>query len=125
MKSKRNLLVIGTVVVICLVVVRFAASIPDKGRTYEVEPVITTPEYRTDATRAIDAYERLMERYMDLVETHFIDCQAVTQRLDSLDTKIEDISKRLARIEKALGIDPNGIEKPDGTRVAPRAKAGK
>jgi hypothetical protein len=126
MKSKRNLLVIGAVVAICLIVARFAASIPDKGRTYEVEPQITTlPEYRTDAARAIDAYERLMERYMDLTETHLIDCQAVTQKLDSLDAKIEDISKRLARIEKALGIEPNGIEKPAGTRDASRAKVGK
>jgi hypothetical protein len=126
MKSKRNLLAIGTVVVICLVVARLAASIPDKpfdsaspdnaqgrGRTYEVEPQITTlPEYRTDAARAIDAYERLMERYMDLTEKHLLqvggDCQTTAVKLDSLDSRLNEISARLARIEKALGIDPNG-----------------
>jgi hypothetical protein len=129
MKSKGNLLVIGTVVVICLVVAQLAASIPGKpfdsaqgkGRTYEVEPVITTPEYKTDAARAIDAYERLMERYMDLAETHLIDCQAVTQRLDSIDAKMEDISKRLAGIEKAMGIDPNGT----ATSKPPKASSTK
>jgi uncharacterized protein Yka (UPF0111/DUF47 family) len=121
MKSKGNLLVIGTVVVICLVVAQLAASIPGRGRTYEVEPVITTPEYKTDAARAIDAYERLMERYMDLAETHLIDCQAVTQRLDSIDAKIEDISKRLAGIEKAMGIDPNGTATSNPPK-APDAK---
>jgi len=121
MKSKGNLLVIGTVVVICFVVAQLAASIPGRGRTYEVEPVITTPEYKTDAARAIDAYERLMERYMDLAETHLIDCQAVTQRLDSIDAKIEDISKRLAGIEKAMGIDPNGTATSNPPK-APDAK---
>jgi hypothetical protein len=112
MKSKRNLLAIGAVVVICLVVARLAASIPDKGRTYEVEPQITTlPEYRTDAARAIDAYERLMERYMDLTEKHLLqvggDCQTTATKLDSLDSRLAEISSRLARIEKALGIKPD------------------
>jgi hypothetical protein len=34
------------------------------------------------------------------------DCQAVTQRLDSLDARLENISARLTRIEKAMGIAP-------------------
>ena len=129
MKSKKNLLVIGTVVVICFVVAQLAASIPERGRAYEVEPVITTPEYKTDAGRAIDAYERMMERYMNLAETHLIDCQAVTQKLDSLDAKIDDISKRLARIEKAMGIEPNinspAIVQPTGANDASQAVVGK
>jgi len=119
MKQKRNLLIVGTVGVICLIAARLAVSIPDRpfghtqdrAKTYEVDPWITTPEYKTDTTRAIDAYERLMERYMDLSERYLvqsgIDYQAVTQRLDSIDAKMENLSARLARIEKALGIEPN------------------
>jgi hypothetical protein len=110
MKPTRNMLIIGAVVAVCLVVARLAMSIPGGERSYEIEPVITTPEYRTDAARAIDAYERLMERYMDLTAKHLLqvgaDCQAVTQRLDSLDARLEDISARLTRIEKAMGIAP-------------------
>jgi len=126
-------LVIGTVVVICLVVAQLAASIPGKERNYEVEPVITTPEYKTDAARAIDAYERLMERYMDLTEKHLLrvgsDCQTTTTKLDSLDSRLAEVSARLARIEKALGIEPDAnsaavVRKP-GANDTPRAAAGK
>ena len=67
MKQNRNLLAAGAVILVCLVVAALATSIPGKERTYEVE-AITSPEYKTDAARAIDAYERLMDRYMDLSE---------------------------------------------------------
>jgi hypothetical protein len=109
MKSKRNMMIIGLVAAVCLIAARLAISIPAKVSNYEIEPVITTPEYRTDAARAIDAYERLMERYMDLAESHLMDNQSVAQKLDSIDAKMSDLSTRLARIEKALGIDPNGV----------------
>jgi hypothetical protein len=84
----------------------------DKDRTfYAVEPEITTPEYKTDATRAIDAYERLMERYMDLAEGQLLqvgaDNRVITDKLNSLDSHLQEISARLARIENKLGIDPN------------------
>jgi hypothetical protein len=112
MKQNRNLLAAGAVILVCLVVAALATSMPDKGKNYEVE-VITSPEYKTDAARAIDAYERLMDRYMDLSEKLFSqvggDCQAVSTKLDSLDSRIAEISARLARIEKALGIDPNSV----------------
>ncbi len=75
--------------------------------------MITSPEYKTDAARAIDAYERLMDRYMDLSEKLVSqmggDCQTVAAKLDSLDSRIAELSARLAGIEKALGIDPNSV----------------
>jgi hypothetical protein len=118
MKPTRNMLIIGAVVAICLVVARLAMSIPGSERSYEVEPQVTSPEYRTDAARAIDAYERLMERYMDMTAKHLLqvgaDCQAVAGKLDSLDSRLAELSARLARIEKALGIEP-----PVASRVEP------
>ena len=109
---------------VCLVVAALATSMPDKGKNYEVE-MITSPEYKTDAARAIDAYERLMDRYMDLSEKLFSqvggDCQAVSTKLDSLDSRIAEISARLARIEKALGIDPNSVP-ASKTSVLPKIK---
>jgi paraquat-inducible protein B len=110
MKQNRNLLASGAVILVCLVVAALATSIPGKERTYEVE-TINSPEYRTDAARAIDAYERLMDRYMDLSEKLLSqmggDCQAVAAKLDSLDSRVAELSARLARIEKALGIKPD------------------
>jgi hypothetical protein len=112
MKSKRYILAAGAIAVVCLATARLAISIPSRDKTYEVvETQVATPEYRTDAARAIDAYERLMERYMDLAEGQLLrggaDCQSVMDKLVSLDSRLNELSARLARIEKALGIDPN------------------
>ena len=113
MKRGRIILVIGVVAVICLIAAAVSTAIPDNSRKYEVDAVVDVPEYKTDAARAIDAYERLMDRYMDLSEKLLSqvggDCQTVSAKLDSLDSRIAEVSARLARIEKALGIDPNSV----------------
>ena len=135
MKQGRNLLAVAAVVVICLAAARLRISVTDlsgvasaktdKNKTYEFEQWITTPEYRTDAARAIDAYERLSERYADLVESQLVDCQGIAEKLDSIDAKISDLSTRLGRIEKALGIDPNGNSALSKTDKLGRMNKGK
>jgi hypothetical protein len=117
MKSKRNLLIACVVVIVCLATAQFALSLQDRhysaGNNYQVEPEITTPEYQTDTGRVINAYERLMDKYMDLAEEHIAaDCQSSSQKLESIDAKLTDLSARLSSIEKALGIDPNS-QKPE------------
>jgi len=108
MRVSKNLLVVVASIVVCAVVVWYSPSIQGGQRTYEVQPQVTIPEYRTDAARAIDAYERLMDRYMDLTERNLFDIgadvKAVVKRLDSIDSKLEELSARMAEIEKALGI---------------------
>ena len=85
-------------------------------RIYEIRPEIRLPEHRTDAARAIDAYERLMERYMSLSERNFNSINGnfstITTRLDSIDGKLGSLSERIARIEKALGIEPPKVAVP-------------
>jgi hypothetical protein len=102
-------LVVIAAVFVCSTAVWFSVSLYGGQKTYEVEPQITIPEYRTDAARAIDAYERLMERYMDLTERNLFsvgaDVRDIVKRLDSIDGKLTDLSGRIARIEKALGIE--------------------
>jgi hypothetical protein len=111
MKKNRYLLVTGAVSVICLIAAAVSTAIPDNSQKYEVDTIVDVSEYKTDAARAIDAYERLMDRYMDLSEklTSQVgsDRQAVSTKLDLLDSRLADISTRLTRIENALGIDPN------------------
>jgi len=115
-KSKRILAVIASVV-ICLIAARLAISVTGNHRNYNFEE-ITTPEYKSDAARAIDAYERLMERYVELSESYLVDNQSAAQKLDSIDVKLGELSTRLARIEKALGIDPNGNIIPKATKTS-------
>jgi len=119
MKTNKNLLAVAAVAICCLIVVWLSTSIHGSQRTYELQPWISVPEYRTDAARAIDAYERLMDRYIDLTESNVsrlgTDIRDVVKRLDSIDA-------RLARLEKALGIEQP--KPPDKQNTQPEA-AGK
>lgn len=108
MKTKKNLLAAVAILLCCGALVWFSSSTQGREKTYEIRPEIRVPEYRTDAARAIDAYERLMERYMDLTEGNLIgvsmDVRDVLRKLDAIDGKVTQISARMARIEKALGL---------------------
>ena len=119
MTTSKNLLAVGVVVVCCITVVWFTTSIQGGPKIYELRPQIAVPEYKTDAVRAIDAYERLMERYMDLTEGNSMrigtDLKEVMKKLDSIDDKLTELSARIARIEKTFGIEqpkPQAKEKP-------------
>ena len=81
-----------------------------KRHTYEVRNSITTPQYRSDAARAIDAYERLMDRYMSLTENNLIAAQAegrdVAYRLTRLESSLERIEQKLDHLTRALQVGP-------------------
>ncbi len=130
----RNLLVVAAGLVCCVVLVWLSTSIQGGEKTYEVRPQITLPEYRTDAARAIDAYERLMDRYMGLTERNLTrigtGLKGVVKKLDSIDAKLTGLSARIARIERALGIEqpkrpvekkapPEGAHKPIHKKFSP------
>ena len=130
MKSNRRFYIALTTVVLIMVVFWLSTSIGQTRRRYEVEAqVYSTPEYRTDTTRAIEAYERLMERYMDVTERNFSevsgDIGAIAVMLDRIDAKMAKLDTRLERIERHLGIlpspvapDPNAVP-ASAPRVAP------
>ena len=117
MKTKMNLLVVAVVLICCVSVICFSGSIQSSQSTYEVQPNLTIPEYKTDTTRVIDAYERLMDRYMDMTERNIIgvdgDIQTIIARLDSIDAKLTELNTRAARIEKSIGIETNQADSSD------------
>ncbi len=87
MRSIKRAHVAGIAIILGVVVLVLSTSVGQSRKNYEVETrVYTTPEYRTDAARAIDAYERLMERYMDTTQQNFAgiaaDIGAVAARLE-------------------------------------------
>ena len=106
MKENKKLLILVTVLCACLIIVCFSAS--GHSVTYEIRPEVDAAEYRTDKDRAIDAYEHLMDRFMDLTERNFIgvnrNVKGLAKKLSSVDAKLTDIALRIARIEGALGI---------------------
>jgi len=109
MSKNRNLLAVGIILMVGLIVIAFSSSIQGNSRTYKIKPEITLPEYRTDRGNPIDAYERLMDRFMDLTENNLADIntniEGIGKSLVLIDYKLTELSTRMARIEKALGIE--------------------
>lgn len=108
-KQNKNLLAVAAVLIVCLIAVCFSPSLQGRERSYEIKPKISLPEYKTDTARVIDAYERMMDRFMDLTERNLTgidrEVQGIAKTLDSIDCKLRELSARTARIEKALGIE--------------------
>ena len=119
MRAERRAIGIAVGAVACVAMVWYSGVIEGYEKRYEIRPEIRLPEHRTDAARAIDAYERLMGRYMTLSERNFAsvsgNLQGVTKRLDSIDGKLTGLLVRIGRIEKALGIEPPKVEVPKGS----------
>ena len=119
MITNRNLLAAAALVVCCITVIWFSKITQGSPATYEVQPRISLPEYKTDTVHAIDAYEQLMERYMNLTERNSIridaDLKEVIKRLDSINHKLTELSFRIAKIEKRFSIEeskPQSKKKP-------------
>lgn len=104
----------GAILIACLIVVWLAGPIQGDRKSYDVKPEITLPEYQTDTTRAIDAYERMMDRFIDLTDRNLTgintDVKGIAEKLALIDCKLTELSTRMTRIEKALGIEQ--VEKP-------------
>jgi hypothetical protein len=131
MKTKSCLFFTVAVVACVLVVSWFSAPIQGnegtKEKSYEIQTLFGT-EYRTDAARAIDAYERLMDRYMGMTESVFVsidtDVRDVARQLDSMNSRLTELLMRIERIEKALGIEQNAPP-ADSKHPHPADKSGK
>jgi chromosome segregation ATPase len=132
MGINKKLLVVVTGLIICIAAVWICESIQGEETKYEVRPQIETiPEYKTDATRAIDAYERLMDRYMNIIETNLTrsnndiknisqNLNSITEKLASIDIKLTEISKRITNIEKKCGTEPPA--ETSAEKICPAAK---
>ena len=122
---QKNNLMMFAIIFACIVAVSwFCGSIEGVERSYKVKPEITlTGVARSDAGKAIDAYERLMNRFIDLTESSLtgigIDVEAITKGLISINYELTGLSARLGRIEKALGIEE---EKPKDKSVSEKGE---
>ncbi len=122
MTSKRKFRLIGVVTMVGIVVLWLSTSLGQRQKNYQVEThVYATPEYKTDAARAIDAYERVMERYMDVTERNFAalsaDIKVVDTKLNAIDVKLAKLDERLERIERHLGTIPAPLPDPNKARI--------
>jgi septal ring factor EnvC (AmiA/AmiB activator) len=124
MAQDRGTYRIVVAIVVGMIVLSLSISTGRERKGYEVEAqVYGVPAAQSDAARAIGAYERLMERHMDLTERSFAgftaDLKVLATKFDSfdakvsaLDAKLTQIDQRLARIEKHMGIATVVAPKP-------------
>ena len=108
MPRNRNLIMLSTALA-CFVIMAWLCISSRGESSYEIQPRITVPAYRTDTARAIDAYERMMERFIDMTGKDLTDIdtevKGIAQTLHSVDRKLTELSGQMARIEKELGIE--------------------
>ena len=127
MITNKNLLAVLAVVVCCVTVIWFSTTTQGGPKTYEIQPRISVPEYKTDTVRAIDAYERLMERYMQMTERNSTridrDLKEVIKKLDSINDKLTKLSLRIARIEKTFGFEES--KPPENMKPRPKVNENK
>ncbi|MCD6394999.1 MAG: hypothetical protein J7M40_16035 [Planctomycetes bacterium] len=108
MPRNRNLIMLSTALACSVVMAWLCISIRGAS-SYEIRPRITVPAYRTDTARAIDAYERMLERLIKLTGKNLTDIdtevKGIARTLHSVDSKLTELTGRMARIEKTLGIE--------------------
>jgi len=107
--SGKKLLIATAVLAFCIVLSLSSTSIEGRSKkTYEIRPEITLPEHKTDTTRFIESYERILQRLITNERSRINltdDISDVNGKLESMDKKLDDILTRLQKIEKALNID--------------------
>lgn len=111
MKAKKSLLGIGLFALCAVMLAGGAMSLfGAEDKTYEIHPEIALGPYQSDTMRVMSAYERLMDRYMNMVEVNLQEMsrgnQQTVKKLESIEKKLDALGMRMGRIEKALSIEP-------------------
>ena len=125
MRAKRTLLAVAAAAISCLIVVWFTTTIQG-SETYEIHPHVAVPygyTPTTDTYRLIDLIEYLTDQNQQIALDHLTaineQLKALAKKLNSVDAKLTRLSRRMARIEKALGIQ----QPPHTTKQKPPAKS--
>ena len=106
--KKSSWIILGVTLVYGLIVLWVCTTVEAANYSSEVYTRISTPEYVTDAGRAINAYERMMDRYMDMTSKDLMALSSnsaqMVVRMDRIEAKLDKVLQSQARIEKALGV---------------------
>jgi len=107
MKTRRTFAFLTVIVLACGAFFWLAAS-SGVEKTVEVQ-TYSLPEYRSDTARAIDAYQQMINRLLDDNELNRLVMQdqmnVIINKLDKIQADLDAISKRIAGIEKKMGIE--------------------
>ncbi len=113
MKAKKRILRIGLVAVLAVAAIFLLTGQTTTAgeKTYKINAgQHSVRGYTSDVDRVMESYEKLMNRYMDMVDSNMrgisYDTKKILGNLSSIDKKINTLDERIARIEKALKIEP-------------------
>ena len=109
MPRNKNLIMLSTALACFVIMAWLCISIRGES-SYEFGPRITVPAYRTDTARAIDAYERMMERFIDMTGKDLTDIEICGEKLS--DIAIPDFDFPPLISANFINKLPNFIEQP-------------
>jgi hypothetical protein len=106
----------------CALAIWLGSGTDAAKRTYELHPEIGMATPQTNTVMVLDAYERLMDNYMSLVQSNLNamsgDMTQATKQLGSIDRKLDNLAVRMAQIERALNLPPGPVPgNPSGNRL--------
>ena len=126
MRKNKNLLVVCVTITCCTIALWFATSTHGQETIYEVRPQIAFPHgyaQITDTSRLIDLIEHLTFQNQQIIQNRGtgVDVKQLNKKLDSINSNLKDISKRITKIEKALNIKtpkniPEVLNKKDSSQ---------
>jgi outer membrane murein-binding lipoprotein Lpp len=110
MQKNKKFLLFASIMISGLLIAGISARVSTgESSTYEIQPEITLPQYRSDTARLIDSYERTVNRVLDARErdSRMVNykMEKIGTKIDKLTEKVDKLSERMERIEKKLGIE--------------------
>ena len=117
MKSKYRLATIAMVVAAVVIICGFSSVIDGSDITYEVGPEVMPEGYQPnfDASRMLDNYDKIIGRYENMLDTTagYMGGKLESMEASVMETnaRLAEISERLSRIEKKLGIEVEQSQK--------------
>jgi len=103
MRTRWNRLAVCAVLTCVTLAAWYAWAAPRRADVYEIQPNITVPyTYGPTADyRLADLVEELVAQNDQMAEQ----LKLISEKIDSVDAKLVGLTRRIARIERALGIE--------------------
>lgn len=97
----------------CVLAIWLGSWTDAANKTYELHPDIGMTSPQTNTVMVLDAYERLMDNYMSLVQSNLSamtgDMTQATKQLGSIERKLDNLAVRMAQIERSLNLPPGPV----------------
>lgn len=113
MDKKKAIYTKSFILIGCALAIWLGSWTDAANKRYEIHPDLGMESPQTNTVMVLDAYERLMDNYMSLVQSNLNamsgDMTQATKQLGSIDRKLDNLAVRIAQIERALNLPPGPV----------------